>query len=129
MPDPTSSVPVSVLWSHAHRADGAVRLVLVLPAEAPVVAAQVWLRLELGEAALRVPASVEPDEHGLRLSAAVPQDRLAAGLWRLRVRVGRGGPLLGLQARLLLAPDRPVALLPGPRPALRAPAAGGGSPY
>ena len=122
-------VGVEIPWSYARRVDGGVRVVLVLGENAPVRARRLWLRMQLGARSFRVPAERTRTEQGWRLEAELPSSALSPGLWAMRLRVGRSGPLLPVQAVLLIADDQPLALLPGPRPSLRMPARGGSSPY
>lgn len=129
-PRPRSGpVAVDILWSYARPLGEDVRLVLVLPSDTPVAADRLWLRLESEADAFRVPATATAVDEGLRVEAAVPAGQLRPALWKLKLRVGKGGRLLVLQARLLVADGQPLALLPGPRPSLRKPQSSGATPY
>ena len=126
---PDAPVDVEIPWSYARWVDGDVRVVLVLNEAAPVRKRRLWLRMQQGQRFFRVPAERSRTPHGWRLGALLPGGSLSPGLWEMRLRVGKGGPLLPVQSVLLIAEDQPLALLPGPRPSLRRPSQAGSSPY
>jgi hypothetical protein len=124
--------PIEAVASYARRADDVVRVVLVLPDDLRDVAGdaltsrRVWLRLRHsadGEhRAARVPARVTPGDRP-RLDVDVPAAELAPGVWNLALRLGKGGPLVQLEARLLVTDTtvQPLALLAGPQPLTKMP--------
>ncbi|MCW2817155.1 MAG: hypothetical protein JWN84_4610 [Nocardioides sp.] len=87
---------------------------------------QVWLRLSRkvdGEPQrLRVPVEVTPGDRPV-VTATVPLASVPHGTWNLALRVGQGGPVVPLEARLLTTDTavQPLALLAGPKPTTRLP--------
>ncbi|MCD4523319.1 hypothetical protein [Nocardioides sp. cx-173] len=114
---PPELIEVDVVHSYARRVGDRVQLVLTLPADTPLEGRRAWLRLVPKHDAepFRVPTDLTRDESGWRLEAYADAVSLTPGLWRLWLRVGKGGPLPRLQALLLMSDIQPIALLPGPR--------------
>ncbi|MET1059346.1 MAG: hypothetical protein ABWX84_07100 [Nocardioides sp.] len=111
--------PVSVVTSLAHRRGGDVRVVLHLPG----------LDLPPGSGLLRCsnadgrrvrrPATITAADEGVRVEALFPAGRLRGAVWRLAVKAATDDAWLPVEARVLVGPRQPVALLPGPRPVTR----------
>lgn len=123
---------IEAVDSYARRVGDAVRVVLTLPDDVSsevgdsLSTAKVWLRFSHqvdGEReGFRVPVEVTPGARP-RLVADVPSEQATPGTWHLALRVGQGGPLVALEARLLVTDTarQPLALLAGPRPQTRLP--------
>ena len=121
--------PIEAVSSYARRVGDTVRIVLVLPDDLRdqvgdgLGSGRVWLRLVRrnpdDREARRVPVTVDTTGAGPVLVAEVPDDQVPSGLWRLALRVGKGGPLVELEARLLMSRTQPLALLAGPKPTTR----------
>lgn len=50
------------------------------------------------------------------MTAEVPNDQLQPGVWRFALRSAEEDDFRRLEARLLIKPEQPIALLVGPRP-------------
>jgi hypothetical protein len=113
---------VGLLDSVAWRADGEVHLSMHLP-DAPLAAGAegVVLRLRDGERRVRAAVTVGRAETGVQVGVAVPARRLTDGLWRLTLLTGPDEEPWRVEARLLVRPGQPIALLPGPEPATKLP--------
>jgi hypothetical protein len=132
VPTETTPVPVVAVASYARREGDSIRIVLTLHDDLSdqvggrLTHRQVFLRLghrtDDGRASLRVPVEVTPGPSP-RLVAQVPVADVPPATWHLALRVGRGGPLLKLEARLLTTDTsvQPLALLVGPTPRTRLP--------
>ncbi|MCD4532642.1 hypothetical protein LRP67_00875 [Nocardioides sp. cx-169] len=114
---PPELIDVDVVHSYARRVGDRVRLVLTLPADTALEGRRVWVRLVPKHDAepFRVSTDLTRDERGWRLEAYAEAASLTPGLWKLWLRVGKGGPLPRLQAVLLMSDTQPIALLPGRR--------------
>jgi len=121
--------PIEAVSSYARRVDDTVRIILTLPDDLHdqvgdrLGTKRVWLRLVHkgadGREALRVPVSVDTTGARPVLTAEVADEQMPSGVWSLALRVGKGGPLVDLEARLLMSTTQPIALLAGPRPTTR----------
>jgi hypothetical protein len=108
-------------------ADG-IRVILVLP-DVAVPGPDAVLRLRSGKKGFRREATVVASDGAAVVDATVGPRRWGRAPWQLAVRLDQDGRFLPVEARLLVAPGQPVALLPGPAPATRMPSpAPGGSP-
>jgi hypothetical protein len=113
-------VDVGVLDSLAWRGEGQVHLALHLPDAGLAPGAEgVMLQLRDGDRRVRRAAMVATAATGVLVEASVPGPRLADGLWRIALRPGPDADLVRLEARLLVKPGQPVALIPGPEPKTR----------
>ncbi len=110
---------VGFLDSLAWRVGDRVHVSLHLPAVEP--AETVEVRFRDGERRVRVPGRVSAADEGSMVDVEVPARRVAGGLWRIAVRLGDAESFTRVEARLLVRPDQPIALLPGPAPRTRMP--------
>jgi hypothetical protein len=99
------------LMSYARRDGDAVRLVLALPDDAEVAGPQVFVRFEQHDTGFRAAATLTRAKGAARVEVSVPRERLADGVWHLKLR--DQDTLRNLRARILLHRDQPVALLFG----------------
>jgi len=104
---------VDDLLSFARRDGDRLRVVLTMAGHAELSGRRVFVRFQNGEARHRFPATLERVGGRMRVEVSVARDELLDGVWRLRLRDGRGGTLHDLGARVLLHPEQPVALLFG----------------
>ena len=104
---------VDELLSYAVRTDGSVRVHLSLP-EADVPPGRVSVRLRAGRRTLDVPGEVTRSGTGAVLAFTVVLDA-GRRAWRILLQPAEGDHAR-VEARLLVAPDQPVALLAGPEP-------------
>lgn len=113
------ALPVDELLSYAVRSGDGIRVRLHLRGSdlAPGAAT---VRLRSGRRTLEAAATLERGDTGALLDLTATGVR-GPRAWRLVLRPAGGGPPIPLEARLLAAPDRPVALLPGPAPATEMP--------
>ncbi len=128
-PDPA---PVEAVASWARSVGDDVRVVVTLSGDLHervgdgLTTQQVGMRLSRkvdGEPQrLRVPVEVTPGDRPV-VTATVPLASVPPGTWNLALRVGQGGPVVPLEARLLTTDPavQPLALLAGPRPLTRMP--------
>ena len=130
---PLEPRPVVAVDSWARRVGDAVRVVVVLEDDLrdevgdALTTRRTWLRLmrtvdgEREQTRVLVEATPGPRP---RLVADVPLETVAPSTWNLALRLGQGGPLVPLEARLLVTDTarQPLALLAGPRPETRMPA-------
>jgi hypothetical protein len=91
-----------------------VRVVLALPEDAAVDPRRMSVRFQNPDSRFRSPARLEQVAGRTRVEVSVPHDRVADGLWHLKLR--EGGSMRDLGARLLVHGDQPVALLFGKTP-------------
>ncbi|WP_170286021.1 hypothetical protein [Nocardioides rubriscoriae] len=124
--------PVEAVASYARRVGDDVKIVLTLPDDLRdevgdgLTRRRVWLRLGrndgTGPQRVRALAQVTPGARP-RLEVRVPADSLTPGTYKLALRVGKGGAIVPLEARLLMTDTdvQPLALLAGPRPLTRLP--------
>jgi hypothetical protein len=99
-------------WARRAGKDVEVRLLVLGPVE-PGTA-----RVELtdgGHARLSARAQATPEGDGVALQFSVPQSSLGGSTWQLALS-GASDTSVPISARLLAAPQIPVALLPGPAP-------------
>lgn len=129
-----ADVPIDPVASHARRDGDDVRVVLTLDDDLSAVAGEALFRRRVWLRAGHRAGDGEPDR--VRVLAEVtraakpvvvarlPLERLARGTWNLWLRIGQGGRLVRLEARLLVTDPavQPLALLVGPRPDTRMPA-------
>ena len=108
-------IAVDSLLSYARLDGDAVRVVLALPEDSGLAGRRVSVRFQSDQTRVRVPASLERLDGRTRLEVAVPREKLADGLWQLKLREA-GPPLRNLRTRLLLDAHQPVALLFGKTP-------------
>ena len=116
---------VDELVSFAHRVGEDVAVQLQLPAASlPPGTAEV--RLRSGKRSFVVPAEVSSEgageAGGARVTFTAPGSKVERGVWRLALQPSSEEGFARVQARLLVRPSQPVALLPGPVPATRMPA-------
>jgi hypothetical protein len=100
------------LLSYARRDGDAVRLVLALPDDADVAGPQVFVRFDQHDTGFRTAATLTRAHGATRVEVSVPRERLADGVWHLKLR-DQDKPLRNLRARILLHGDQPLALLFG----------------
>ncbi len=113
------ALPVDELLSYAARTGDSVRVRLHLP-ETDLEPGGATMRLRSGRRTLEAAADLERGDTGIVLSFTVTGVR-GARAWRLVLRPSGEAPPIPVEARLLAAPDQPVALLPGPAPATEMP--------
>lgn len=112
----SSAVHVDEALTFARRRGDVVELTLELP-HPPTVSATTELVLRKPKLALRVPVTTSESARGLLLHASVPASGLQAGTWKVLLEgVAESDGAVSLQARLVVDPRLPVALLTGPRP-------------
>ena len=115
-----SALEVGLLDSVAWREEGRVHVVLDLPALQGLSSGQdVAVRFRDGERRVRRPATLTSTERGGSVTVSAPGPRLAAGLWRIAVRVDDAETFTRVDARLLVRRGQPIALIPGPAPETR----------
>jgi hypothetical protein len=100
------------LLSYARRDGDDVRVVLVLPRDADLDDAPVFVRFEQHDSGFRAAAELTRTDGTTRVEVSVPREQLTDGLWHLKLRQ-RNRPLRNLRARVLLHGDQPLALLFG----------------
>lgn len=110
---------VQVANSYARRSGDEVTLRLHLPSVDHL--AQPTLQLKrIGKGQARVVdtevSSMSPAATGVMLTAVVPTSAVSPGRWQLRLRDGEEDPFRRVQARLVVNPHQPVALLVGRAP-------------
>ena len=125
------SVEVESTLSYAHRSGDRIRVVLRLPLE-DLSDGTTNVRLRSRKKELVVPAEAGLEGPDTLLRFAVPDQGLGNRVWGVTLLRGADRTEVPVQARLLTANARPVALLPGPAPDTRmapprpgAPAQGG----
>jgi hypothetical protein len=124
--------PVEGVASYARRVGDEIRVLLTLPDAMTDRVGQrlthrrVWVRFSRKVDGVarrhRALAEVTMGDKPV-VVATIPVADLGVGVWNLSLRIGREGPVVPLEARLLLTDtDRqPLALLVGPRPRTRLP--------
>lgn len=141
MPVPTASspakphatpAPVEAVASYARRVGDEIRVVLTLP---DAMTDRVGQRLTNRRVWVRFSRKVDGEQQGARalaevmpgakpvVVASIPVGDVPVGVWNLALRLGQQGPVVPLEARLLI-PDtatQPLALLVGPKPTTRLP--------
>jgi len=113
--------PVSVITSLAHRRGGDVRVVLHLPGLDLPPGAGLLRCSNADGRRVRRPATVTSASEGVHVEALFPAARLRGDVWRLAVKSKESDAWRPVEARVLVSPRQPVALLPGPRPVTRLP--------
>jgi hypothetical protein len=126
---PSDHQPIEAVSSYARHGGDAVRVVVTLPDTLHelvgdrLTTRRVWLRLSRqvddGRETTRAPVTVDTTGAQPVLTAEVASELLAPAVWNLALRVGQGGPLVRLEARLLVSDTQPIALLAGPKPLTR----------
>ena len=114
----TKSLEVESTLSYAHRSGGQVQVVLRLPLT-DLSDGTTEVRLRSRKQVQDVAAEVSLDGPDTVLRFAVPEQGLGNRVWRLVLLRGPDRAAVPVQARLLTATARPVALLPGPAPDTR----------
>jgi hypothetical protein len=112
-----SAHEVGFLDSLAWRDGDELKVALHLPGVAPVEPVEV--RFRDAERRVRRVGTIAPSGEGSLVEVQVPARRLADGLWVVAVRLGDAEAFTRVEARLLVRPGHPVALLPGPEPKTR----------
>ena len=111
--------PINTISSYARRSGDQIHLVLDIPSDGSVPDGAAEVRVKGPRAMARASATVTPVAGGSRVQASLPAKLLKADVYRLALRPNGAGTFQRLQARLVVSPTQPIALLPGPAPRTR----------
>ena len=111
--------PIITISSYARRSGDQIHLVLDIPSDGGITAGAAEVRVKGPRATARASATVTPVAGGSRVQASLPARSLKADVYRLALRPNGQDTFQRLQARLVVSPTQPIALLPGPAPRTR----------
>ncbi len=115
--------PVTTSWaySYAHYVDGGLRLDMQVSDLDAANAAGARVQIRHEKATKTAPAIVGANSLGVHIEAAFPPAKLRTGVWQLWLSPRAGAKYEPVDARVIVAVNKPVALLTGTMPASMTP--------